>query len=144
MKKIKVDRSSTPKVSPPSLHVSTLEKVEWTIYKGLTISIEADERLIFKSLDTDTRFSTLSATGDPGVPTISVDIPNPLGLVLNHDLPYEISVQKVPPLPDLPLSPVPVISDKLVIDTIGPPINPCLPEGEDEPAEDDYGCEEQN
>lgn len=37
-----------------------------------------------------------------------------------------------------------VTGPNLVIDTIGPPINPCLPEGKDESGGDDDGCDEEN
>jgi len=119
MKKIDVDRKNK-KTNSPNLSVATSEEVSWTMS-----DLATDERLVLNS-------SLINATGTPGSKTLKVNIPV---VGVPYNLNYGIAVQTVPPLPALPSPPVPVTSDKLVIDTIGQPTggNPFCPEEEPEP-----------
>lgn len=130
-KDVKVDRPSKT-VDHPSLSVATGDDVHWTIS-----SITKDEVLVLKSLDTDPNFSTLGDTGKKGIDNIKINIPNLPGLKLPHTFPYEISVQTDS------ASSVVVVTDSLVIDTIGMPAHG-YPHGHrdgDEPRGDDHGHE---
>jgi hypothetical protein len=116
-KDIKVDRVNK-KTDSPNKRVATGDDVDWKIS-----SIGTNERLVLNS-------SLINATGTVGSDTLTVTIPV---VGVPYTLNYGIGVQTVPPLPALPSSPVPVASDKLVIDTIGPPTPPkYCPEDEDE------------
>ncbi len=126
MKRIDVDRKNK-KTNSPNLRVATSEEVSWTM-----LDLKTDERLVLNS-------SLIKVIGKVNFTTLTVTIPV---VAVTYDLDYEICVQTVPP-PAAPPSPeVPVVSDKLVIDTIGPPKS-CMEYG-DEPVEEDYECEEQN